>query len=114
MVAALSDPISEPTQRVSAVITQNGEQKGTISVLPDSGSVTEIMPTTMATELGLTLYEINQNKYKLESANRSPILVQHESTFDLGFSPSRIISITCLISYSLKSSDLIISWRAMI
>ena len=72
------------------------------------------MPTSMATDLGLSLQEVDPSKYRLASANGSPIAVQFESTFTLELPPSRCLSIICLISNSLTTHDLIISWRAMI
>ena len=68
-ISALSDPISQPTPRVSALITQDGVNKGKASVLPDSGSVTEIMPTKMAKDLGLVLQRVDSSKYKLQTPN---------------------------------------------
>ena len=64
--------------------------------------------------LSLVLHEVDKSKYKLQTENGSLIKVQIESTFELGFSSSKRITITCLISDSLITLDIIIFWREMI
>ena len=77
VVATLSEANSEPIPRIMGTVTQEGESEGLISVLPDSGSVAEVMPISMAADLGLSLQAVDPDKYKLASANSSPIAVQH-------------------------------------
>ena len=50
-MATPSEAISEPTPRIMGTVIQERESKGEILVLPDSGSVAEVMPISMATEL---------------------------------------------------------------
>ena len=77
-------------------VIQEGELKGEIPVLPNFGFVAEVMPVSMATELGLSLQAVDPNKYKLASANGSPIAIQFKSTFTLEISPSKISSSSVL------------------
>ena len=114
VVATLSQTISEPTPRIMGTVIQDGLTKGEFPVLPDSGSVAEVMPVSMASELDLSLQAVDPDKYKLASANGSPINVQFESSFNLEISPSKYIQLTCLVSDSLATKDLILSWRAIL
>ena len=92
----------------------DGVSEGEASVLPDSGSVTEIMPTQVAHSLNLVLHKVNHMKYSLQTANGYPIRVNVETSLELCSSPSKRFSIPCFVSDSLKSTDIIISWRSMV
>ena len=48
--ATLSQAISYPTPRIMGTIILGGESKGEILVLPDSKSVAQVMPISMALE----------------------------------------------------------------
>ena len=75
-VAALS-----PTHRVLGKVIQDGTAKGDITVLPDSGSVAEVMPVALASSLNLAWQEVNPEKYLLSSANGSPINIVLKTVF---------------------------------
>ena len=49
-VNIIQGPVTDlaPTPRISGTIIQNGSTKGHISVLPDSGSVAEVIPKSLA------------------------------------------------------------------
>ena len=72
------------------------------------------MPVSVASELDISLQAVDPDKYILASANGSPINVQFELSFTLEISPSKFIQLTCLVSDSLSTKDLILSWRAML
>ena len=53
VVATLSQAVSAPTPRVLENFIQDGTPKGEITILPDSGSVAEVMPVALASSLNL-------------------------------------------------------------
>ena len=85
-----------PTPRISGTIIQNGSTKSHISVLPDSGSVAEVIPESLASSLNLTVQKVGSEKYSLLSANGSSINVVSETVFTLEVSPSASITLAVL------------------
>ena len=54
VVATLSQAVSEPTPRILGTAIQNVVQKGEITILPDSGSVAEVLPVYMPSTVNLS------------------------------------------------------------
>ena len=82
-VNAMLAKITSPTPRFRVNISQGGVNKGSAKVLPDSGSIVDILSTELASNLGLTLHEIPKSSYNLTAANGEPIRVLYETTIDM-------------------------------
>ena len=106
--------ISPPTPRFMSEIYQEHTYKGDIPILPDSGSVANIMSLQTATQLQLSLVKVNSNIYDLRAANGSTIQIEYK--VDIGIKIDNehpIANISCLVSSQLNSRDLTISWETM-
>ena len=94
-VSTIQGPVTAlpPTPRISGKVIQDGTSKGFITVLPDSGSVAEVIPEALASSLNLTVQQVGPEKYSLSSANGSPINIVSETIFTLEISLSASITL---------------------
>ena len=77
---------SEPSPRVKGHVTQNGIFKGLLPALLDSGSVVDIMPSSLASSLNLESHPVSADKYSLKSASGSSIFISSETSFEFTLS----------------------------
>ena len=75
-----------PTPCLNVDVYQKGLIKGQVQVLPDCGSVVDIISTDLAQSLGLDLIEVQDSNYQLTAANGQNISVSHEANLGLQFS----------------------------
>ena len=61
-VSSVSESKSEPSPRVNGHVTQNGIYKGLLPTLLDSGSVVDIMPSTLAASMNLDTHPVSPDK----------------------------------------------------
>ena len=80
-LSSVSVANSEASPRVNGHVTQNGVYKGLLPTLLDSGSVAEVMPSTLASALDLVSQPVSPGKYSLKSASGSPIFISSETSF---------------------------------
>ena len=105
---------SEPSPRVTGHVTQNGIFKGLLPALLDSGSVVDIMPSSLASSLDLLSHPVSAEKYNLKSASGSSIFISSETSFEFTLSSDASLFLSVLISDSLATQELILSWRSML
>ena len=86
-VIMLSALITFPAPRISVSITQNNVTKGTANVLPDLGSLADILSINLARNLGLDPYDIPEDVNFLTAANGQPIAVHSETIFIMALCP---------------------------
>ena len=94
---------SEPSPRVNGHVTQNGIFKGLLPALLDSGSVVDIMPSSLASSLDLYSHPVSAGKYNLESASGSSIYNTSETSLDIILSSDASLFPSVLISDSLAT-----------
>ena len=83
-------------------------------MLPDSGSVVDIVSTKLAQSLGLDLIEVQDSDYQIAAANGQNISMSHEANFRPKFSSeNQSFNIICLISPNLQWDEIIKSWISM-
>ena len=106
--------ICSPTPRIMGAIFQDGRSLGSISILPDSGSVCDIMSHKLASNLGLHTVSVDPNNYRLPAANGNKIEIIARAIFQVTLTNSNNTQeIECLISNDINGPDLIISWETM-
>ena len=105
---------SEPSPRVEGHVTQNGIFKGLITALLDSGSVVDIMPSSLASSLKLKTHPVSADKYNLQSASGSTLLISSETSFKITLPSNASLNLSVLISDCLATQELIISWKSML
>ena len=105
---------SEPSPRGNGHVTQNGIYKGLLPTLSDNGFVVDIMPSTLASSMDLNSHPVPADKYNLRSASGSSIFISSETFFEFTLSPDCSLPLSVLISDSLATQELILSWRSMI
>ena len=105
---------SELSPRVEGHVTQNGIFKGLLPALLDSGSVVDIMPSSLASSLHLESHPVSADKYNLQSASGSTILISSETSFEFTLPSNTSLNLSVLISDCLATQELIISWKSML
>ena len=105
---------SEPSPRVNGHVTQNGIFKGLLPALLDSWSVVDIMPSSLESSLNLESRPVSADKYSLKSASGSSIFISSETSFEFTLSSNASLFLSVLISDSLATQELILSWRSML
>ena len=78
-VSILTNPMSSPTPRVIFTVEKGKVVKETAPVLPDSGSMVEIMPSFLTCQLILKPHRANKRKYDMRAANGQQILVNFKT-----------------------------------
>ena len=112
--ASTNKSASEPSPRVKGHVTQNGIFKGLLPALLDSGSVVDIMPSSLASSLNLESHPVSADKYSLKSASGSSIFISSETSFEFTLSSNASLFLSVLISDSLATQELILSWKSML
>merc|ERR1711954_10374 len=105
---------SELSPRVEGHVTQNGIFKGLLPALLDSGSVVDIMPSSLASSLHLESHPVSADKYNLQSASGSTILISSKTSFEFTLPSNTSLNLSVLISHCLATQELIISWKSML
>ena len=89
-------------------IIQHKELKGSASLLPDSGSVADILPSSLARRLDLEQHRIDESTHDLEAANGMPVKIHSETSVTIKHNDTKLEGF-CLVSDDLKTNDIIIS-----